>query len=325
MPLKIIESDIRRVEADAVIGILNPLMAETSGNVWMTGDITITPAQDMNAEYVLKMIGSPWTYGNLEQRQGLQYCFETVMYVAAVRGWKRIAVPLMNMRQYGYPRIESLEYLIAAVQGIAEEREMEILLVISPDNPVELKTEVAKKIKQYVKSRCHEQSRAIEVLRNFIGLNRLEEWDEEVKYICDSCDYKIGEITNARNVQCEINLDNVLINAGESFRRKLLRMIDERGMSDNEVYKAANLDRKLFSKIRCSDDYHPRKKTVLSLAIALRLDLNETAELLKSAGMAISSSSKAELVVEYCICHKIYDIHAVNLILFEYGLPTLSD
>jgi len=307
MPLKIIESDIRRVEADAVIGILNPLMAETSGNVWMTGDITITPAQDMNAEYVLKMIGSPWTYGNLEQRQGLQYCFETVMNVAAVRGWKRIVVPLMNMRQYGYPRIESLEYLIAAAQGIAEEREMEILLVISPDNPVELKTEVAKKIKQYVKSRCHEQSRAIEVFRNFIGLDRLhEDLDDQ-------------------EVQCKTNLDSILINAGESFRRKLLRMIDERGMSDNEVYKAANLDRKLFSKIRCSDDYHPRKKTVLSLAIALKLDLDETAELLKSAGMAISSSSKAELIVEYCICHKIYDINAVNLILFEQGLPTLSD
>jgi len=307
MPLKIIESDIRRVEADAVIGILNPLMAETSGNVWMTGDITITPAQDMNAEYVLKMIGSPWTYGNLEQRRGLQYCFETVMNVAAVRGWKRIVVPLMNMRQYGYPRIESLEYLIAAAQGIAEEREMEILLVISPDNPVELKTEVAKKIKQYVKSRCHEQSRAIEVFRNFIGLDRLhEDLDDQ-------------------EVQCKTNLDSILINAGESFRRKLLRMIDERGMSDNEVYKAANLDRKLFSKIRCSDDYHPRKKTVLSLAIALKLDLDETAELLKSAGMAISSSSKAELIVEYCICHKIYDINAVNLILFEQGLPTLSD
>ncbi len=307
MPLKITENDIRRVKADAVIGILNPLMAEADGEVWTTGNITITPAQDMNAEYVLKMIGSPWTYGNLEQRQGLQYCFETVMYLAAVRGWKRIAVPLMNMRQYGYPRIESLEYLIAAAQDIPEEREMEILLVIPPDNPMELKTELAKKIKQYVKSRCHEQSRAIEVLRNFIGLDRL------------------NEDLDDQNVQCKINLDSILINAGESFRRKLLRMIDERGMSDNEVYKAANLDRKLFSKIRCSDDYHPRKKTVLSLAIALRLNLDETTELLKSAGMAISSSSKAELVVEYCICHKIYDINAVNLILFEQGLPTLSD
>ena len=122
-----------------------------------------------------------------------------------------------------------------------------------------------------------------------------------------------------------LSLEELISNAGESFHQRLFRLIDERGMDDVSVYKAANLDRKLFSKIRCSDTYIPKKKTILALAAALKLNSDEAADLLVSAGMAFSPSSKQDIILQYCLSHGIFDVNSINIILFEYNLPTLDD
>ena len=119
------------------------------------------------------------------------------------------------------------------------------------------------------------------------------------------------------------SLEDVMNNIGETFQQRLLRMIDEREYTDAQVYKKALLDRKLFSKIRCKEDYNPSKKTVLALALALELNLDETIDLLARAGYALSPSSKSDLLVEYCILKEKYDLIDVNALLFHYGLPTL--
>lgn len=120
------------------------------------------------------------------------------------------------------------------------------------------------------------------------------------------------------------SLEDVVNRLGESFQARLLRMIDERGMSDPEVYKRANVDRKLFSKIRCSEDYIPKKKTIVALAIALRLNLDDTKDLLASAGLALTNNSKADLIVSFCIENEIYDIFEVNALLSEFHQPILG-
>lgn len=120
------------------------------------------------------------------------------------------------------------------------------------------------------------------------------------------------------------SLAQVMEDVGENFQERLLRLIKERGMTNAEVYKKANLDRKLFSKILCSKDYHPRKQTVLAFAIALELNLDETKDLLARAEYALSPGSKSDLVVEYFIVHEIYDVFTINAALFEYGQPLLG-
>ena len=119
------------------------------------------------------------------------------------------------------------------------------------------------------------------------------------------------------------SLEYIINNLGESFQKRLLRMIDERGMTDPEVYKRANLDRKLFSKIRCSEDYIPKKKTIVALAIALRLNLDDTRDLLASAGLLLTNNSKSDLIVIFCLENGIYDIYEVNALLFKFGEPVL--
>lgn len=119
-------------------------------------------------------------------------------------------------------------------------------------------------------------------------------------------------------------IEDVFGGLGETFQEKLLKTIDEKGLTDAQVYTKANLDRRLFSKIRCNVNYKPSKSTALALAIALGLDLDETTDLLGRAGLALSPSSKADLIVKYCIMNRIYDILDVNALLYEYDQQLLG-
>jgi transcriptional regulator with XRE-family HTH domain len=120
------------------------------------------------------------------------------------------------------------------------------------------------------------------------------------------------------------SIDDVFGSLGETFQEKLLKIIDEKGLTDAQVYTKANIDRRLFSKIRCNVNYKPSKSTALALAIALGLDLDETTDLLGRAGLALSPSSKADLIVKYCIINRIYDILDVNALLYEYDQQLLG-
>ena len=108
----------------------------------------------------------------------------------------------------------------------------------------------------------------------------------------------------------------------ETFSERLLRLIDESGMSDVEVYKRAGIDRKLFSKIRTDKNYHPKIRVVYAFIFVLRLNLDDARDLLTSAGYSISPASKFDLVMEFCIMEG-YDIDTVNGILYEMGMDVL--
>ena len=120
------------------------------------------------------------------------------------------------------------------------------------------------------------------------------------------------------------DIEDVLKTKGETFQEMLFRIINRKGLTDPEVYKRANIDRKLFSKIR-NPNYKPSKKTALALAIALELNLDETLDLLRRAEYALSPSSRFDLIVGYCITHKIYNIFEVNTFLFNYDEPLLVE
>ena len=111
---------------------------------------------------------------------------------------------------------------------------------------------------------------------------------------------------------------------GPSFHDKLFELIDKAHLDNKDVWKRANLDRKLFSKIQCNENYHPKKKTVLALCIALELNLEESKDLLARADWAFSPSSKVDLIVQKAIIDKQYDIMELNITLFKYTNETLG-
>ena len=122
----------------------------------------------------------------------------------------------------------------------------------------------------------------------------------------------------------KFTLDQLMEEVGESFHEMLFLRIDMSGMTDVEVYKRANMDRKLFSKIRSNPTYHPRKYTVLALAIALRLSIEDTVDLLARAEYALSPGNKGDLIVRYFIERGVYDIRTINFALYEYDQTILG-
>ena len=120
------------------------------------------------------------------------------------------------------------------------------------------------------------------------------------------------------------SLDDVMKNISETWSESLLRMITERNLKDSEVYKRANVDRKLFSKIRSDKDYKPKKTTAVAFALALRLNVDEAKDFIGRAGYAFSPSSKFDLIIEYFIDNQVYDFMTINLALFEHDQPQIG-
>ncbi len=120
------------------------------------------------------------------------------------------------------------------------------------------------------------------------------------------------------------SLKDVVSQVSETFQESLFRRIDERGMKDQEVYKSANLDKKLFSKIRKNRDYHPSKNTALALSVALHLTLDETKDLIGRAGYAFSPSEKFDLIIRFYIEEQNYDIFEINEALYDFEQPLLG-
>lgn len=167
----------------------------------------------------------------------------------------------------------------------------------------------------------------IQMLAQYIEMNynqNLQKIDEGI-----ACKKSIlyADISKQKDLTRDqsIDLQHLLDEAGDSFHEKLFELIDKSGMTDVEVYRRAGIDRRLFSKIRSNPAYHPRKNTVLALAIALELDIKVTKDLLSRAEYALSPSNKGDLIIKYFIEHQVYDLMALNFALEEYGQPILGE
>lgn len=310
-----------------------------------TGEAVITPGFNLPSRYVIHTAGPIWRDGKHDEERLLRSCYRNSMELAARQGCASIAFPLISSGIYGYPKAEALHVALDEIRrflGDAADsgHDLDVYLCVFDKTAFEISSSIDKRLRAYIDDYYvaeHEDtlgSRTYELLALQRFSDNKPKADRAVPSgVLDMPDFlgDMGETpvysapSAAPSPKSAGHVDDaVLSNLDELFNIILLRLIDAKGYSDVEVYKRANINRKLFSTIRCGDGYMPSKKTVLALAIALRLNIDETQDILACAGYALSHSVKFDVIVEFFIVHEMFDVFTINEMLFRYDQPLLG-
>ena len=340
MPFTIVRQDITKMKVDVIVTAANTDLAMGGGVCGaifeaagirelteacqrlapiQTGEAVITPGFALPAKYIIHAAGPVFRHDRAAQsEQWLRSAFFNALQLAVSHRCKSIAFPLISSGIYGYPKDEALRVATAVIRDFLSLHELDIYLVVFDRKSFDAGQELLGEVKSYIDE--HYVSKHTGVRRKFSQMEKYMITEEQLSYPVSATAYKLNIHEAARAGR----LDDILGNLDESFSVTLLRLIDAKGKTDVEVYKRANLDRRLFSKIRSNKGYMPGKRTAIALAVALELSLDETRSLLGRAGYALSHSSKFDVIVEYFIVRGKYDIFEINEVLFHYDQPLLG-
>lgn len=346
MPFKIVRKDITHVKVDVIVNTANPKPIYASGTdlaIYQAagadellaerkkvgcierGDIAVTGAYALNAKYIIHTVGPVWVDGKHEEFEILESCYEKSLQKALELGCDSIAFPLISTGVYGFPKDKALQIAVSVFSRFLLQNEMQIILVVFDKKAFQLSRQLVGEIDSYIDANYIRQKRRTEYSRRLFRRSRIESditYDSEVYEECsrytEAEESKPELLMSVPMPEKAMSLEEELENVGMSFHDKLFELIGKSGMDNKDVWKRANLDRKHFSKIQCDEKYHPKKKTVMTLCIALELDLEQAKDLLARADWAFSPSSKVDLIVQKAIIDKQYDIYQLNLVLFQY-------
>lgn len=330
MPLQIIRQDITKMNVDAIVNTANEsllggggvdgcihhaagpkLLAEcrTLGGC-KTGRAKITGGYNLPAKYVIHTVGPIYKDGKHGEKDLLESCYRESLALAKVHDCETVAFPLISSGVYGYPKDQALKVAIDVISDFLLENDMTVYIVVFDKAAYKISEKLFTDIAEYIDD-------------NYV--------DEHTDYRRESMRLNMPMQPVMAEDMCECkamaapdDLDSKLKHIDESFSQMLLRKIDEKGMTDAECYKKANIDRKLFSKIRSDVHYKPSKPTAIAFAISLELPLEETEYMLKKAGFALSHSNKFDIIIEYFISKGNYNIFEINEALFAFDQSLLG-
>ncbi len=337
MPFLLVRNDITKMKVDAIVnaaknsllggGGVDGAIHRAAGPQLLeecaalggcrTGDAKITKGYDLSARYVIHTVGPVWRGGGHGEKELLASCYARSLDTAKENNCESVAFPLISAGAYGYPKDQALRVAIDTIKEFLTENEMLVYLVLFDKTSVYTSNKLKYDIQQYIDDRYAQQYDDTAIKRRL----RLE--SQKARPIeLDGVDYKAHTVKMysppSHSLQDYIN------KMDESFSQALLQKIKEKGMTEVQCYKKANIDRKLFSKIKNDHSHKPKKPTVVAFAIALELTLEETNDLLAKAGYVLSHSSKFDIIIEYFIRSKNYDVFDINEALYEFDQPLLG-
>lgn len=340
MPLQIIRNDITKMNVDAIVNAANcsllggggvdgcihraagpELLREcrTLGGC-ETGCAKMTKGYRLPCKYVIHAVGPRWQGGVCDEREQLISCYRASLALAKQANCKTVAFPLISSGIYGYPWDQALRVAVDTIGRFLLENDMTVFLVIFDRDAYRIGQKLFADIEAYID----------EYYAPAPAVGRAERRRHMRTCSDTACasaapmvaDRPIAAMPMA--VPAPGSLADAIQQLDESFSEMLLRKIDESGMTDAQVYKKANIDRKLFSKIRTDRRYRPSKPTAIAFAIALELPLAETKELLMKAGFALSHSSKFDIIIEFFIERGNYNVFEINEALFAFDQSLLG-
>lgn len=327
MPFEIVRNDIVNMQVDAVVNTADPnpvigsgvdsgihkkaghelLVARKKIGCIEFGDAVITPGFGLDARYVIHTAGPVWEDGNHGEEQILTSCYRKSLSLAKEHECGSIAFPLMATDNYGFPKPLALQIAVREISTFLLENEMQIYLVVFGKEAFALSEKLFKSVSSYIDE-------------NYLRSNRIHE---------DICPARALEHCRHMSVGTAVPMNSddwgqLLKDLDAGFSETLLQLIDRTGKKDSEIYKKANVDRRLFSKIRNNMDYKPSKTTALAFAFALELDIDETKDFIGRAGFALSHSSKFDVIVEYFLVNRNYNVFELNEVLFAFDQPLIG-
>ena len=329
MPLEIVRNDITKMAVDAIVnaakesllggGGVDGCIHRAAGPELLaecrmlggcrTGEAKITGAYRLPCRYIIHTVGPVWNGGKYGEREQLASCYRTSLALAKEHGCETVAFPLISSGIFGYPKDQALRVAVDTIGEFLLHNDMTVYIVIFSRTAYQISSKLFADIAEYVDDHyvdAHTDSQRERLRRMSVLESRTLSADAAAAPMA------VG------------GLDSLLAHLDAGFSETLLKLIDRSGKKDAEVYKKANVDRKLFSKIRNNPDYKPSKPTAVAFAIALELNLPETRDLIARAGYALSPSSKFDVIIEYFIMQRDYDIFKINEALFAFDQSLLG-
>lgn len=348
MPFKIVREDITKIKCDAIVNPTNEdlypgggvdlaihraagkelfKMCQNIGGL-SVGKAKITPAYHLPCKYIIHTVGPWWDGGNHNEKEFLQSCYKEALKIAKATKCRSIAFPLISSGTYGYPKDQVLKVALEVIKKFLYENDMLIYIVVFDKTAYALSEQLHYGVTAYIDD-------------NYEGLRDgsfVE--DDYPEYLQSSrilCDEAVEERSECLRPMKELprshwrkqsvpefgSVNSLKKFMYKGFQGTLFDFLEKKGVGDVDCYKRANVSRQTWHKIVSDPDYRPTKKTALALAISIQLNIDETQELLASAGFILSKSSLFDVIIMFCIVKGIYDVFEVDSILFQYDQETL--
>ena len=335
MPLHIVQNDITTMGVDAIVNAANESLlggggvdgaihraagpellreCRTLGGCG-TGQAKITKGYRLPARFVIHTVGPIWRGGGHGERDLLASAYRNSLELARAYGCETVAFPLISSGVYGYPKDQALRVAVDTIGDFLLSYDMTVYLVIFDRAAYAIGGKLFADIAAYIDGRY---------VSGYEDDSRAEQKEGQFMACAGAL---IGSAEAAEAPPCAGgpgSLDEARGQLDESFSQMLLRKLDEAGITDAQCCKRANLDQRLFSKVRRDARYRPAKPTAMAFAVALELPLEEAGKLLGKAGFTFSRASRFDIIVEYFIVHGNYNIFAINEALFAFGQSQLG-
>lgn len=320
MTLQIVRNDITKVQADAIVNTANQFACVGTGvdlSIYKAAGYqallrermkigTINPGEcmptsgfNLECRYIIHTVGVYWEGGTHGEEQVLRNCYKNSLLMAKSLKCKSIALPLMATGNYYYPKELAIRVAQEEIEHFLKHSDMLVILVVFDKECLTVSKKLFDDIQEYIDNKYAEAQKASQA-------------EESIFPKAD----KKSELTN---VHPKLTVEELLKRQNETFSQMMLRIMQEKSLKSTDVYKAANIDRKLFSKIKTHVNFHPNKLTAVSIAIGLKLTVQEAQKLLKAAGYSLTSSDKFDVIIMYCLENKIYKYMEINFLLYDNG------